>query len=196
MPTNDEGNTDAQEGAEDKTSEGNNDDDILSSIEDEELREKVQNKIVSEREQKKHWRNKAQKSDSDNADSDSENDETEQAPDADVEERLNRMEENQKLRAEGYSDDEIAEARAYAKGKDISTVEAMETDFVQSALSQMREKQSSQENTPGPSSQVKSESESSFSDVINDEDATEDEKNKALQERVKQHLNQGQTSHE
>lgn len=196
MPTNDKGNTDAQEGAEDKTSEENNDNDILSSIEDEEVREKVQNKIVSEREQKKHWRNKAQSSDSDNADSDSENDETEQAPDADVKERLDKMEENQKLRADGYSDDEIAEARAYAKGKDISTVEAMETDFVQSALSQMREKQSSQENTPGPSSQVKSESESVLGDVINDEDATDAEKDKALQEHVKKRLNQGQTSHE
>lgn len=195
MPKNEEGNTDATEGAEDKTSEENNDD-ILSSIEDEDIKEKVRNKIVSEREQKKHWRNKAQKSDSDNADSDSKDTQTEQAPDADLEERLNRIEENQKLRADGYSDDEIAEARAYAKGKDISTVEAMESDFVQSALSKMREEQSSQENTPGPSSQVKSEPDTELSSVLNDEDATQEEKNQALQERVRQSLSKGRTSHE
>jgi len=60
----------------------------------------------------------------------------------------------------------------------------------------MREEKSSQENTPGPYSQVKSESETALGDVINDEDATEAEKNKALQEHVKERLSQGQTSHE
>jgi len=197
MPTNDSGDTEAQEGAEDKTSDENNED-VLSSIEDEEVREKVRNKIVSEREQKKHWRDKAQTSDNDeSADNDSENDETDESPDvSDVNDRITKLEQNQKLARDGYSDDEIAEARAYAQGKDMDVTEAIETEFVQSAIQTMREKNKSQETTPGPSSQVKVQDDKTFQDIVSDEDMSKSEKNEALQNYVQERLSQGRTSHE
>jgi len=197
MPTNDQGDGDAQEATEDKTSDDNNDD-VLSSIEDEETREKVRKQLISEREQKKHWRNKAKdEGESDSADNSGENDETDDAPDVSkVNERIDRLEQNQKLARDGYSDKEIAEARAYAEGKDMDVTEAVETDFVQSAIQSMRNKQQSQENTPGPSSQVQLEEGKNPSDVLNDDEASDEEKDAALQQKVQEHLGEGRSSHE
>jgi len=199
MPTNDTGNTDAQEGAEDKSSDNNNDiDDVLSSIEDEDAREEVRNKIVSEREKKKHWRGKAQSSDNADADSDSSDNQTEESPDKSdqLSERLDKIEENQELAREGYSDQEIAEARAYAKGKDMSTQDAMETEFVQGAIERMREKNQSQEDTPGPSSRTEVQGGKAFNEIVSDDDMSKQEKNEALQELVDKKAGKGRSSME
>lgn len=196
MPTNDEGNGDAQEATEDKTSDDNNDD-VLSSIEDEEVREKVRDKLVAEREQKKHWRGKAKDSENASADGDSENDETDDSPDvSEVKREVDQLKENQKLAREGYSDEEIAEARAYAQGKDMSVTEAVETEFVQSAIQQMRKKNKSQENTPSPSSQVQLDEGKDPSEVLSDDEASDAEKDAALQKKVQEQLGEGRASHE
>lgn len=196
MPTNDEGNPEATEGDGDKTPEETNDDELLSSIEDEELRKKVSDKITQERSQKKHWRKKAEsKPEEPEKDDSDDNDEQGDNPDVkNLAERMNQIEENQDLARKGYSNDEIAEARAYANGKGMSVKEAIESDFVQTAISSMREKKESQDNTPRPSNRVHISEDKTVDEVLKDEKASKSEKNAALQELVKQRSNQGGAS--
>jgi len=124
MAQNDEENTDAQEGDEDKTSNENN---------DESQGDNLEKKLQEYKAQKEHYKEKYEKAidalepDSDDEDDTSSQDITRQSSDGD--EWRERME----LKVEGYDEDEINFIMRNG-GKD-----AVEDDYVQSAIEQMRE---------------------------------------------------------